>query len=268
MTTTDQGDRPSLRLTTACWPILEFTTNFGRQVKHGTTPPPDQGRYEALSAFRDAEELSRDEPAVERLWEDRAKAMMVYMLDYKMINTPWEGSEYWADNPFETDPQILDHAQATGGEDFFRDCDEIQREYELAERRERRDRHELAELLGLYFVCLRLGFKGQYHDRPQELADYTRRLFTRLPAYAVTRAKEMFPETYEHNQEAKVNYNLGMSLTVVLVTFVVILGLSLGTFRIAWSKAVKDIRVSATQWKQIADGEEPTVEVEAPAESP
>ena len=78
----------------------------------------------------------------------------------------------------------------------------------------------------------------------------------------------MFPETYEHNQEAKVNYNLGMSLTVVLVTFVVILGLSLGTFRIAWSKAVKDIRVSATQWKQIADGEEPTVEVEAPAESP
>ncbi len=253
MTDQNNDDRPSLHLTTACWPVLEFATNFGRQVKYGSAPAPEQVRYEALSALRDAEDLARDDPAVERLWNDRVKAMMVYLIDYKMINTQWAGPEYWSDNPFETDPQILDHAQSTGGEDFFRDCDEIQREFELAERRERRDRHELGELLGLYFVCLRLGFKGQYHDRPQELADYTRRLFTRLPAYATTRAKEMFPESYAHNQEVKANYNLGMSLTVVMVTFAVIVGLSLVTFRLAWDSAVAQIEESAAAWRQTSD---------------
>lgn len=250
---TERVDGPSLRLTAACWPVFEFLTNFVRQVKYGSTPQPEQVRYEAIAALRDAEDLARDDPATERLWEDRVKAMLVYLIDYKMINTPWEGPEYWSDSPFETDPDILNHAQATGGEDFFRDCDEMQREYELAERRERRDRHELAELLSLYFICLRLGFKGQYHDRPQEMADYTRRLYTRLPAYASTRAKEMFPETYERNIEIKVNYNLGMSLTVVLVVFVAILGLSLVTFRLAWRQAVKDIGAKAEEWRQVSD---------------
>lgn len=256
----DISERSSLRLTAACWPVFEFLTNFVRQVKHGTVPAPEQVRYEALSALRDAEDLARDDPAVERLWaapERGAKAMMVYLLDYKMINTEWEGRTYWLDNPFETDPQVLDHAQALGGDDFFRDCDEVQREYELAERRDRRDKDELAELLSLYFVCLRLGFKGQYHDRPQELADYTRRLFTRLPTYASTRGKLDFPESYEHNQELKINYNLGMSLMVVLVSFIAIIVLSVFAFRLAWKGAVKDIQDSAEKWSE--------VQVEGPA---
>jgi type VI protein secretion system component VasF len=168
-----------------------------------------------------------------------------------MINTEWEGRNYWFDNRFETDPNILDHAQALGGEDFFRDCDEMQREYELAERRDRRDKDELAELLSLYFVCLRLGFKGQYHDRPQELADYTRRLFTRLPTYASTRGKLDFAEAYEHNQEQKANYNLGMSLTVVLVAFVAIITISIFTFRMAWGGAVEKIEDSAEKWQEV-----------------
>jgi type IV/VI secretion system ImpK/VasF family protein len=240
-------------LTAACWPVFEFVTNFVRQVKYGSTPQPEQVRFEALAALRDAEDLARDDPATERLWLDRAKAMLVYLLDYKMINTPWEGSEYWSDYPFETDPEILNHAQSTGGDDFFRDCDEMQREYELADRRERRDRFELAELLSLYFTCLRLGFKGQYHDRPLELADYTRRLYTRLPAYATTRAKEMFPDTYEHNVELKVNYNLGTSVTMVLAVFAIILGLSLITFRVAWDSAVDEIAETAQEWREAGD---------------
>ncbi len=250
----EQTTAPSLHLTTACWPVFEFLTNFVRQVKHGSTPPADQVRYEALSALRDAEDLSRNEPPSERAFADRIKAMLVYMLDYKMLNTQWDGSNYWFDNPFETDPEVLNHAQALGGEEFFRDCDELQREYELAERRDRRDKHELAEQLSLYFVALRLGFKGQYHDRPQELADYTRRLFTRLPAYATTRANEIFPEALRHNQELKVNYNLGMSLAVGLAIFVAVIGISLFTFRMAWDKAVGEIRESADAWVEDSPG--------------
>lgn len=249
---TEQIQRSKLRLTAACWPAFEFLTNFVRQVKHGAVGPADQVRYEALSALRDAEDLSRGDPVSERAWDDRVKAMLIYLLDYKMINTKWEGTNFWFDHPFETDPNVLNHAQALGGEEFFRDCDELQKEFELAERRDRRDKDELAEQLSLYFSCLRLGFKGQYHDRPQELADYTRRLFTRLPAYATTRAKEMFPEAYRHNQEMKVNYNLGLSLSVVLVTFAIIIGLSIFTFRVAWDRAVGDIAAVAQQWEDQA----------------
>jgi type IV/VI secretion system ImpK/VasF family protein len=248
---------PSLRLTTACWPVFEFLTNFQRQVKHGTVPAPEQIRYEALSAFRDAADLARNDPVTERCWEDRVKAMMVYLIDYLMINTDWPGRNFWADRPFETDPGVLNHAQALGGEEFFRDCDHVQREYELAERRDRRDKDELAEQLGLYFICVRLGFKGQYHDRPQELADYTRRLFTRLPAYASTHAKEMFPDAYRHNQEIKVNYNLGMSLSMVLTTFAIIIVLWFAASRLAWSHAVGRIAERETGWiSKLSEGHE------------
>lgn len=247
----EMDEQGSLHLTSACWPVFEFLTHFVRRIKHGSVEAPDQVRYEALAALRDAEDLSRHDPVSERAWNDRIKAIMVYLLDYRMINTEWEGRNYWFDNPFETDPTILDHAQALGGEDFFRDCDELQREYELAERRDRRDKDELAEQLSLYFTCLRLGFKGQYHDRPQELADYTRRLFSRLPAYASTRAKEMFPEAYRHNQEIKVNYNLGLSLSVVLATLAIIVVLSIVTFRVAWSQAVGEISEVADEWQEM-----------------
>ncbi|RJP32497.1 MAG: hypothetical protein C4547_13945 [Phycisphaerales bacterium] len=241
--------RSSLALTAACGPVFEFVSNFGRQVKHGHTPPPQQVRFDAITALRDADDLARNDPAAERVWNDHARAMMVYLIDYKMLNTAWDGADFWAGNPLETDPEFLNHAQALGGEEFFFDCDEIQKRFEEADRRNRPDAAALAELLSLYFVCLRLGFRGQYHDRPQELADYTRRLFTRLPAYATTRDKEMFPQAYRHQQELKVNYNLGMSLTIVVVVFLMIIGASIVAGRLAWNSAVSDIRESADRWQ-------------------
>ncbi len=245
------------RLTEVCWPVLDCLINVTRQMKHGSLPPPDQVRYQLLAALRDAEDLARRDPVSERLWDDRVKAMMAYLVDYRMLHSEWEGRDFWFDNRFETDPGILDHVEALGGEKFFEDCNEIQREYEMAERRQRRDTGELAELLNLYFICLRLGFKGQYHDRPQELADYSRRLFSRLPAYATTRGKEMFPEAYRHTHEVKVDYKLGLSLTLVLVILAVIVGASLVTFRGAWAYAVSDIKKVATDeslWQPAAAG--------------
>ena len=239
--------QPPLRLTEVCWPVFDCLINLARQMKHGSTPAPDQVRYELLSAIRDAEDVARRDAVAERIWDDRLKAMMVYLIDYKMLNTNWNGRDFWFENRMETDPGILDHVEALGGEKFFQDCDEIQREYEIAERRERRDTQELAELLNLYFICLRLGFKGQFHDRPQELADYTRRLFTRLPAYGTTRGKEMFPDAYRHNQELKADYRLGLSLTLVLVILAVVVGAALTTFRVAWDRQTAGIAEIAEQ---------------------
>ncbi len=242
---TEPEDGRSLHLTEACWPVFEFITNFTRQLKGGATPDPQQLRFEGLSAWRDAADLARDEPVSERAWNDRVEAMMVYLIDYKMLNTEWEGRDFWFDNRFETDPEVLNHVESLGGDKFFESCDELQKEFELADRRDRRDKDELAEQLSLYFTCLRLGFKGRFHDRPQELADYTRRLFARLPAYASTRAKDLFPEAYQHNQEVKVNYKLGMSLTIMVAIFAVLMVTSLFTFQVAWNSATKEINDAA-----------------------
>jgi type VI protein secretion system component VasF len=238
---TEREEQTYLRLTEVCWPVLDYLINFTRRAKNHATPPPDQVRHELRSALLDAEDLARREAASERVWDDRLKAMMVYLIDYKMVNTEWDGRDFWFENRFETDPTTLDHGDALGGDKVLEDCDEIMKEYELAERRERRDRFELAELLSLFFICLRLGFRGKYHDRPQEWADYTRRLFTRLPAYATTKSKELFPEAYRHNQEVKVDYKLGLSLTLVLVILVAVLGISALAFRISWSRATDEI---------------------------
>ncbi|GMU22012.1 MAG: hypothetical protein AMXMBFR13_21000 [Phycisphaerae bacterium] len=244
---------PSVRLTELCWPVFEFLTHFVRQVKYGSAPPPEQVRYEALSALRDAEDMARDDVATERAWHDRVKAMLVYLIDYKMLHTEWDGRDYWFDHRFETDPEVLNEVEALGGEKFFQQCDELQREYEIADRRDRRDKDELAAQLNLYFICLRLGFKGRFHDYPQELADYTRRLFTRLPVQATTKSREMFPEAYRHNQELKVDYRLGMSLAMVLIVFTVIVASALVTFRVAWSRNVSRISdVAAAEWTPAA----------------
>ena len=60
----------------------------------------------------------------------------------------------------------------------------------------------------------------------------------------------MFPEAYQHNQELKVDYRLGVSLTIVLIVFASIVGASMLTFRLAWNNAVGTIRAKSEDWAQ------------------
>ncbi len=242
-----------LLLTRACWPVFQFLGDFDRQLKSGRPAPPNdrQTWANALSALLRADEEARADRTAEKYWDDYVKAMMVYLIDYRMLNTEWAGQNYWFHYRFETHPDILREVEALGGEKFFDKCDEVYKEYEIAEQRDRADKDELAEVLGLYFICLRLGFKGKHRDSPQKLADYTRRLFSRLPAYATTRAKEMFPDAYRHNEELKVDYRLGTSLAMVLIVFAVIVGVSAITFRMAWSSAVGEIKSQALHMETI-----------------
>lgn len=246
---------PAYILTQACWPIIEYVLHFSRQVKHGGIDSPEQVRFEALAAFRTAEEMAREDSTAEKLWFDYAKAMMAYFVDYKFVLTDWSGKDFWFDNRFELDPQVLGHNEALGGDKFFEDCDEVQKTYDEASRRERPDRHAHAELLNLYFACLRLGFKGRYEDNPHQLNDYTRQLFARLPGNALTRGKEMFPETYRHNQELKVDYQLGVKLSIVLTTFALIIGAWLLTSKFLWDSKVKTIQ-NVAEWFAKPDNHE------------
>jgi len=252
-----QEESSSYQLTQACWPIFEFVIHFKRKLRYGGLADGDQVKFEARQAFRTAEEIARDDPAVERLWHEKAKAMMTYFVDYMMINTEWEGREAWVNNPLELDRDFLDHTETLGGEHFFNDCDEVQREFEQADRRDRRDKYDLAELLSLYFTCLRLGFKGKYDGFPNELTDYTRRLYSKLPAYAATKGKEMFPEAYKNVEEVKVDYKLGISLVIVLTCFfIVVISWTVASY-VLWNNAVKDIERAAVHFQDSKSYQQP-----------
>ena len=91
-----------------------------------------------------------------------------------------------------------------------------------------------------------------YDGRPQELEEYTRKLFHRLPAQAATRVKDrMFPHTYEHNAERKLPPPPGRNLTIFLTSIVIVFVLTLGALQYAWRLAIKDIRVKSQDWKEV-----------------
>jgi len=49
-----------------------------------------------------------------------------------------------------------------------------------------------------------------------------------------------------------VNYHLGVSLGVVLTAFLIIVVVSVVTFRVAWGSAVGEIERSAAAWKTVS----------------
>ena len=124
---------------------------------------------------------------------------------------------------------------------------ELQREYETAERRNRPDKDLVGEQLAVLYTCLRLGFRGQYDDRPRELADYTRRVFVRLPAHAAARDREMFPQAYAHTEQLQVHYDLGMKLTVVIAGLVIVIASWTVLTYVKWDALTKELANAATQ---------------------
>lgn len=237
----EQATAAQPRLSEICWPVFDVLIGFDRQVRSGEAPDAEQVRYELVHALGDAEDLARRDPTADRLWERRVKQMLVYLIDYKLLNSEWPGREYWWNHLFQTDPEILGEIEALGGEKFFQECDEVQKDYDLASSRHRADAAELGDLLALYYICLRLGFKGRYHDQPQELAEYTRRLFTRLPAYARTRETRIFGDQYNPVIRPR-PVPPGMAVTMLLLIAVVVV-VAIGTsFRLAWKSATKEIQ--------------------------
>src|SRR5205809_109617 len=135
--TTETSAQESTGIVESCWPVFDFLIDFARRVKRGRPLVAENVHYEAKAALRDAEERARDNPVSQRAWDDRVKAMMVYLIDYKMVHMQWEGKDFWAElsNRLECDPEWLNQPTPIGGNKFFDDCNEVQREYEQAERR-------------------------------------------------------------------------------------------------------------------------------------
>ena len=171
---------------------------------------------------------------------------LVYLVDEIMIlNCDWPYRQDWANDCLEV--TLLGHPTALGGESFYTECDEALHELELAERHERQDQVPKIETLMIYYVALQTGFKGRYALDLDAWREYKGHVFSKLPAYAQTRSKNLFPGTTEHTVSMDPNYEPVMRLVYVLIAFVGILSIYLvGTWG-HWSKMI-------TQLEDHADG--------------
>ena len=222
-----------------------YLVAFQRRVDDNEEISYEDTRAATLALLNDLDQRSHGEPG---LWDNWTKARdpLVYLIDEVMIlNANWDHRDRWADECLEV--ALLGHPEALGGENFYRECDEALGELELAERHERHDFQAKCDTVMVYYVALQTGFKGKYALDLDAWREYKGHVFSKLPAYAQTRAKELFPETDDHTILLDPNYEPVMRLLYVLVGFVVIAAVYLTSTWFYWGEMVDKLEEGAAK---------------------
>ncbi|MBU0640943.1 MAG: DotU family type IV/VI secretion system protein [Planctomycetes bacterium] len=223
--------------------VILYLVAFQRRVEDGEAVTYEDTRAEVLALLNDLDQRSHAEPG---LWENWTKTRipLVYLIDEVMIlNCPWPYRQEWSNECLEV--TLLGHPEALGGESFYSECDEALRGLEVAERHERQDYQAKMEITMVYYVALQTGFKGRYALDLDAWREYKSHLFSKLPAYAQTRTKQLFPETEQHTMRLDASYEPVMRLLYVFLAFLFIIALYLGATYGYWSEMVRDLSTYA-----------------------
>jgi type VI protein secretion system component VasF len=186
--------------------VVLYLVAFQRRVADGEELNYEDTRAEVLALLNDLDQRSHGEPG---LWDNwtKARAPLVYLIDEVMIlNCNWAHRDRWADECLEV--ALLGHPEALGGENFYTEADEALRELEA-------------------------------------WREYKGHVFSKLPAYAQTRTKQLFPEAAEHTVVLDPNYEPVMRLLYVFIGFVLVISLYLGSTWVYWSQMVDELEEGA-----------------------
>ncbi|MDX2197343.1 MAG: DotU family type IV/VI secretion system protein [Phycisphaerae bacterium] len=225
--------------------VFLYLAAFQRRVADGEDPRYEDTRNEVLALIKEQDRKSHAEPGLWDAWS-RARVPLVYLIDEVMIlNCPWSGRQRWADECLEI--TLLNQREALGGEKFYDVVDQAMKETQLAEEAQRSDTGKWYDLLATCYACIQLGFKGKYAVDPDTGRDYATRLFAKLPAYAQTRAKSLFPEAAQHTVKIDPNYEPLLRLAYVLLLFGVILAVYLIATGGYWRLLTSELREHARE---------------------
>ena len=223
--------------------VFLYLIAFQRRVEDGESPSYEDTRAEVLSLLSGLDERSHGEPGLWDIWT-KARIPLVYLVDEVMIlNCPWAYRNEWANECLEV--TLLGHPEALGGENFYKECDEALRELESAERHERHDLRSQVELVMICYVALQTGFKGRYALDLDAWREYKGHVFSKLPAYAQTRTKELFPEADDHTIKLNPNYEPVMRLLYVFIGLALLVALYFGASCSYWYDMVDELETYA-----------------------
>lgn len=223
--------------------VVLYLVAFQRRAELGEPISYADTRAEVLALLSDLDQRSHGESGLWDAWT-KARNPLVYLIDEVMIlNCNWEHRDRWADECLEV--QLLGHPEALGGENFYTECDQAVDEYETAERNQRHDVAQRVEIVMVFYVAMQTGFKGKYALDLDAWSEYKGHVFTKLPAYAQTRTKELFPEADDHTVEIDPNYEPVIRLMYVAIGFVVAIAIYLGATWVVWNDMVDELTTSA-----------------------
>ncbi len=223
--------------------VVLYLVAFQRRVAAGEDVSYENTRAETLSLLNDLDQRSHAEPGLWDHWT-KARIPLVYLIDEVMIlNCNWPWRDRWADECLEV--ALLGHPEALGGENFYTECDEALHELELAERHERQDYDAMVEIVMVYYVAMQTGFKGKYALDLDAWREYKGHVFAKLPAYAQTRAKKLFPEAEQHTVVLDPNYEPVTRLMYVLVAVALLVALYFGGTWLYWRQTVGELEQNA-----------------------
>ena len=165
-----------------------------------------------ISMMDRMERDSQSSQALRAGFEDVRYALIVYA-DEVLNTSDWSEAGSWAGDRLE-----MHYFQTmVGGDRFFSDLEDARR------------RRVNAEVLGIYYLCIALGFKGIHFDQPEQLRSLQIELCNALPQRLDSRMDDLYPEAYTSESRSftpRPVTSVGKALFIAAVMAVVFLILS------------------------------------------
>ena len=146
-------------------PVFQHVVDLQDRLNAGESPTLQAERDRILAVLGDAERKAGASSSQLAHDFELARRALVYWIDEVLINSGWDHATEWRQHILEWD--------------IYQERLRADRFYELAHEAE-----TLADTdpLETFFLCVALGFRGRYVDRPKELEVWAERVYNRIVA--------------------------------------------------------------------------------------
>jgi type VI secretion system protein ImpK len=146
-------------------PVFQHVVDLQDRLDEGESPTLQAERDQILGVLGEAERKAGASSSQLAHDFELARRALVYWIDEVLINSGWDHATEWKQNILEWD--------------IYQERLRADRFYEVA--------HEAETLAGTdpletFFLCVALGFRGRYVDRPKELEAWAERVYNRIVA--------------------------------------------------------------------------------------
>jgi type IV/VI secretion system ImpK/VasF family protein len=193
-----------MRLAELCEPLFQYACLLSRSGRRGGTHTLNQVRSEVRALFDDMAAKASAEPKLRAVYE-RVELVLMVFIDWTIKESGLRFAKDWRD-------LAREKGEENGDERFFDMLDDALRD----------QGPQSADVLGIFYTCLGLGFTGWYAGQPEHLRKRQREIAARLRISAAEgdRASRIVPEAYEHVDTSNLIQTPGASLLGICIALV------------------------------------------------